>query len=144
MCEVRGKFFHDLTSNPNPGNLQMKMNIRIKAVLPGASIFGMMLFLGAAIARGDALTQTVNEVNGTGNWNQAIWGTPPAVPVATNDYIVELLGGTNCAVRTSNTSVTAQSFLGSHLILTNGGILFTKHAGAACNANLVLDGGQII
>ena len=119
----------------------MKTSIRIKAVFTSAGILGMFLFISATTPAATVL-QTINQ-SGSGDWTQAIWGTPAAVATADNDYITGTLGGVFCAVRTINTTA-AQSFAGDHLILTNGGVLYLKNAGGPCNANVVVDGGQII
>ncbi|HEY5297154.1 MAG TPA: autotransporter-associated beta strand repeat-containing protein [Verrucomicrobiae bacterium] len=121
----------------------MKTNIQTKSILWGATIIGMILS-GGASASADTITNSINQ-SGSGDWTQAIWGSPPAVAASGNDYLVGgPLGGTFNAVRTINTGSTPQSFAGDHLILTNGGTLFLKNAGAACNVNAVIDGGQII
>ena len=75
------------------------------------------------------------------DWNSAIWGTPAAVPVSTNNY--ETPGA--FAVRTSNinTSTTPESFAGNSLQIDAGGILYLKHNNSVETANLILDGGEI-
>jgi len=121
----------------------MKTIIRTKTFFLSAGILGMFLFIGAtAPAATLTLTQTINQ-SGSGDWTQAIWGSPAASAIAGNDYITGTLGGVFCAVRTINTTA-AQSFVGDSSILTNGGVLYLKNAGGPCNANVVVDGGQII
>ncbi len=124
----------------------MKINIRTKSAFVGAAIIGVIL----SVCRRASAATFANVINqsGGGDWTQAIWsgpGAPPAFATSGNDYLVGgPLGGTFNAVRTINTAVTPQSFAGDHLILTNGGVLYLKNAGAACTANMILDGGQII
>src|SRR5260221_630947 len=114
----------------------MKTNTRTKAILPGATIIGIILSVGAT-ASAACLTNSVNE-SGSGDWTQAIWGSPPAVATSGNCYLVGgPLAGSFNAVRTINTT-SPQSFAGDYLILTNGGVLYLKNAGGACNANLVV------
>jgi fibronectin-binding autotransporter adhesin len=120
----------------------MKTDIRTGSILMGAAIIGMILSIGAT-APAATLTNSINQ-SGGGDWTQAIWGSPPVSATSGNDYLVGgPLGGTFNAVRTINTT-SPQSFAGDHLILTNGGTLFLKNAGGACNVNAVMDGGQII
>jgi fibronectin-binding autotransporter adhesin len=121
----------------------MKIHIRTKAALLGATLFGITLFLGAT-APAATYTQTVNEFNPGNDWYGVIWSSGAAA-TGGNDYITGTLFGTNCGLRTVNVnSFTNMFFNGDHLILTNGGGLFMKHAGAMITANLILDGGMIV
>lgn len=120
----------------------MKTNIRTKALFPGATIFGAILFAAATVPAA-TIFQTVNQAS-SGQWTDAIWGSPPAVATAGNDYISAMVSGTHFAVRTINTATQIQSFAGDHLIISNGCALYLKNAGTNCDANIILDGGQII
>jgi fibronectin-binding autotransporter adhesin len=129
----------------------MKANIAAKSILWSATIIGMILSVSAT-ASATTITNSINESGQAAqidtDWTQPIWGSPAAVATSGNDYLV---GGTlanpagdtyNCVRTINNTS--PQSFAGDHLILTNSGTLFLKNAGAPCNVNAVIDGGQII
>ncbi len=124
----------------------MKINTRSVSITPAAALLGLMLFVSPP-ASAELFFLAVNQ-SGSGDWTQPIWtnATTP-IPVAAtsgNDYLAGTLAGVFGAVRTINTPSTPQSFAGDHLILTNGGVLWLKNAGAACTANIILDGGQII
>lgn len=120
----------------------MKTYNRTSAFLLGATVIGVILLV-TTTASAATITNSVNQ-SGGGDWTQAIWGNPPAAAATGNDYLVGgPLGGSFNAVRTINTT-SPQSFVGDHLILTNGGVLYMKNAGGACNVNLIVDGGQII
>ncbi len=115
----------------------MRINIFGRPLLSGA-LFGTLVFARLTVPAA-TFVQTVNEAS-SGDWTQAIWGSPTSVASAGNSYIVPA----TFFLRTINTAVTPQTFAGDSLIITNGGTLYLKHAGAACTVNLVPDGGQII
>jgi beta-mannanase len=87
------------------------------------------------------IIQTVSEGTGT-NWNNASWGSPPAVPASGNDY--ETPNGFD--VRTPNSTAPA-AFIGASLQIDSGGTLYLKNGGEtsgnAANVNLLLTGGDM-
>jgi autotransporter-associated beta strand protein len=75
------------------------------------------------------------------DWNSAIWGTPAAAPLSTNNYETP----NTFAVRTSNikTNTIPEAFSGNSLQIDAGGILYLKHNNSIETVNLVLNGGEI-
>jgi len=115
----------------------MKTNIQMQARLLGATILGAILFIGAS-AQATVIFQTVNQTGADANgWASAIWGTPAAVALSTNDYVTP---GT-FAVRTPNNTAPA-AFVGHSLTISNG-IYYLKHNNGLANANVVFSGGTM-
>jgi autotransporter-associated beta strand protein len=118
--------------------IPMKKTTRIPTLLLGATLLGTILSPNPAAA--DVVLQTLSQGLGT-NWNQATWGTPPAVPSSPNDYVTPL----GFDARTPD-SQTASAFLGNSLQIEAGGRLLLKNGGAGngvATANLILNGGSI-
>lgn len=91
------------------------------------------------VSQGNIL-QTTSESSPM-DWNSAIWGTPAAIPMPTNNYETP----NAFAVRTSNinTNMTPESFTGNSLQIDAGAILYLKHNNSVETVNLVLNGGEI-
>jgi autotransporter-associated beta strand protein len=123
----------------------MKIIKQIQFLLPGAIIFGTMLFASAP-ASGQNILQTVTEGAGT-DWTAASWGGPPAAPANSgNNYETP---NSSFTVRTPNKNLTgfySTNFAGRSLQIDSGGILYLKHGGNVADAavvNLVLNGGTM-
>ena len=122
----------------------MNKKNRIHSLLPGATILGMILFVGTAVFA-QTILQTVSQTGGGPSWNDAIWGTPAAVPHSGTNY--ETPNG--FWVRTPAKNLTGlfnTNFFGDSLQIDAGGILQLKHGGNLTNAaivNLVLNGGTM-
>jgi autotransporter-associated beta strand protein len=86
------------------------------------------------------ILQTTNE-SSPSDWNSAIWGTPAAIPVSTNNY--ETPSGFTVRTSNINTGASPQSFSGNSLQIDAGGILYLKHNNIVETVNLVLNGGEI-
>jgi fibronectin-binding autotransporter adhesin len=133
-------------SNLNPANIhiQMKTNIRTKAILLGATIIGMILSVGTTVFA-QTILQTVSQTGAGPNWNSAIWDTPPTVPNNGNNY--ETPNGFSVRTPAQNlTGLYNTNFLGNSLQIDTGGILQLKHGGNLTNAaivNLILNGGTM-
>jgi fibronectin-binding autotransporter adhesin len=124
--------------------IQMKTKIQTKSLLMGASVLGMILFVGATAPAANIL-QTVTEGSGT-DWTAASWGSPAAVANSANTYETP---SSSFTARTPNKNLTGlytTNFAGSSLQIDTGGILYLKHGGNAADAagvNLVLNGGAM-
>ncbi|HEX5220725.1 MAG TPA: autotransporter-associated beta strand repeat-containing protein, partial [Verrucomicrobiae bacterium] len=115
----------------------MKFTFRTQALIL-ATLLGVVLC--ASPAGADVIEQTLTQGLGT-NWNQATWGTPPAVPFSTNDYVTPA----GFDVRTPD-SQTPSTFAGNSLQIESGGRLFLKNGGAGAGvatANVILNGGSL-
>ncbi len=86
--------------------------------------------------------QSANQPVSPGDWTVAIWGTPAAVAVNSNNYQTT----NSLYVRTPN-SVTPAAFAGGSLQIDPGGTLYLKNGGQtsgnAATVNLLLNGGAI-
>lgn len=113
-------------------------------MLPGATILGMILFI-CANASAQTIPQTVSQTSGGPNWNNAIWGTPAAVPHSGTNY--ETPNGFWVRTPAQNLSgLYNTNFFGDSLQIDTGGILQLKHGGNLTNAaivNLILNGGTM-
>jgi autotransporter-associated beta strand protein len=123
----------------------MKVKNQIQSLLPGATILGMILFIGAN-ASAQTILQTTSQTSGGPNWNSAIWGGPPgAVPTGGNNY--ETPAG--YWVRTPALNLTGlynTNFFGNSLQIDATAILQLKHGGnltSAAVVNLILNGGTM-
>jgi len=122
----------------------MNIKNRIQSLLPGATILGMILFVGATVSA-QTILQTVSQTGGGPSWNDAIWGTPAAVPHSGTNYETP----STFWVRTPGKNLTGlynTNFFGDSLQIDAGGILQLKHGGTLTNAaivNLILNGGTM-
>jgi autotransporter-associated beta strand protein len=103
-----------------------------------SAVSTIQIILQGAVATN--IFQTASESSPM-DWNSAIWGTPAAAPVSTNNY--ETPNG--FAVRTSNinTNMANESFFGNSLQIDSGGVLYLKHNNSVETVNLLLNGGEI-
>jgi fibronectin-binding autotransporter adhesin len=118
----------------------MKTNIRIHALLLGATILGTILLAGATSHA--CIQQTVSEASPQ-DWNSSVWGSGPSAPTSGNCY--ETPSG--FTVRTPN-SITPAAFAGNSLQIDSGAVMDLKNGGEtsgnAANVNLLLNGGSMI
>ena len=111
----------------------MRTSIQTKTFFPGATILLTILF--AVVTAKAQIFQTVSQSGAdTLGWNDAIWGTPAAVPNGTTNYLTP----STFDVRTPNTT-TPGAFPGTSLTISNA-TLYLKHNNGVATVNLILAG----
>lgn len=101
------------------------------------------------------IVQTVNSAGTTTEWNDAIWGSPAALPIGGNNYVSAVgLAASSSTSLGAGTDVTGRvrayggangnpTFVGGSLTLVPGTELLIKDNGATYTANLILNGGIV-
>ena len=112
--------------------------------LPRAAvIFGLVLFT-SCLVQAAIITQTVDGGGSSDNWNDALWGSPAAVPTAGNDYVMADFGA-GIDLRILDNA--GNTFAGDSLTVVSDTVLIMKQENnptATINGNLILDGGRLL
>src|ERR1700722_6877397 len=109
----------------------MKPHVQLKMLRLGALMFSIILVAG--FARAATVVQTVTQSGADANgWASAIWGTPAAIALSTNDY----LSPSGFFVPTPNNNNPA-AFAGATLTISNG-TFYLKNNNVAAIVNLTL------
>jgi len=107
-----------------------------------SALFSILVLFAAMCGRAQNILQTISQSSSIANsntWALAVWGSPPADPVAGKTY--ETPSGFD--VRTTNSATALLPFPGNSLQIDAGGLLYLKNGTNVAVANVILDGGGV-